>query len=317
MIGTDIELAAKFLNEGLTVGIPTETVYGLAANALNEDAVISIFKIKKRPFFDPLIIHVDSIQEAKKYVENFPEKALLLAEKFWPGPLTLLLQKNDKIPYLVTSGSDKVAVRVPNNPLTLSLLKQVSFPLAAPSANPFGYISPTRAEHVQEQLGNFVPYILDGGISDVGLESTIVDCTSDIMTVLRLGGLPVSEIETCLGEKLLVKISANSNPDAPGQLDKHYSPNTAFVLSDNLDKSIMKHKGRKIAILNFGQGHISPQIYALNLSETGSMDEAAHNLFHFMRQLDALKFDVIIAKKLPEYGLGMAINDRLTRASVK
>ncbi len=191
------------------------------------------------------------------------------------------------------------------------------FPLAAPSANPFGYISPTKATHVQDQLGKSVPYILDGGPSNIGLESTIVDCTEDTPIVLRLGGLAVSSIEACLGEKLLVKISANSNPEAPGQLDKHYAPSTPFVLSDNLDKSILKHKGRKIAVLNFGPGTLSLDIFQMNLSEKASLDEAAHHLFHYMRQLDAGKFDIIIARKLPDEGLGMAINDRLRRASVR
>jgi L-threonylcarbamoyladenylate synthase len=317
MIGTDITLAAKYLSEGMTVGIPTETVYGLAANALDEDAVLSVFKIKNRPFFDPLIVHVSSIESVRKFTEEFPEKAMKLAQKFWPGPLTLLLKKNDKIPYIITSGSDKVAIRIPDNPLTLALLNQLPFPLAAPSANPFGYISPTRAEHVQDQLGKSVPYILDGGVSGVGLESTIIDCTSEHLTVLRLGGLSVLAIEECLGEKLLVNIAANSNPEAPGQLDKHYAPDTKFVLSDNIDKTILKNKGRKIAALIFGQVKVPESIYHLNLSEKASIDEAAHNLFHYMRQLDALKFDIIVAMKLPETGLGMAINDRLARASVK
>ena len=317
MTGTDVELAARYLEQGQIVGIPTETVYGLAGNALNEDAVLSIFKIKNRPFFDPLIIHVDSLESAKKYVLEFPSKAMKLAKQFWPGPLTLLLHKNDKIPFLVTSGSEKVAVRVPDNPFTLALLKHVDFPLAAPSANPFGYISPTSAEHVEKQLGKSIPYILDGGPCQVGLESTIVDCTLESPVILRLGGLPVSAIESALKEKLLVRISANSNPDSPGQLDKHYAPNTLFVLSENLNKTIVKHKGRKIAVLNFGQNKIESQVFELNLSETGSLDEAAHNLFDYMRRLDNGKFDIIIAKKLPEEGLGLAINDRLRRASVR
>ncbi len=317
MTGTDVELAARYLEQGQIVGIPTETVYGLAGNALNEDAVLSIFKIKNRPFFDPLIIHVDSLESAKKYVLEFPSKAMKLAKQFWPGPLTLLLHKNDKIPFLVTSGSEKVAVRVPDNPFTLALLKHVDFPLAAPSANPFGYISPTSAEHVEKQLGKSIPYILDGGPCQVGLESTIVDCTLESPVILRLGGLPVSAIESALKEKLLVRISANSNPDSPGQLDKHYAPNTLFVLSENLNKTLIKHKGRKIAVLNFGQNKIESQVFELNLSETGSLDEAAHNLFDYMRRLDNGKFDIIIAKKLPEEGLGLAINDRLRRASVR
>lgn len=315
MIGTDIGLAAAFLRQGKTVGIPTETVYGLAANALDEDAVVSIFKIKERPFFDPLIVHVASIEDARKHVKSFPEKALQLASRFWPGPLTLLLEKNDNIPFLVTSGSSKVAIRIPNHPLTLALLNQLEFPLAAPSANPFGYISPTRASHVEDQLGPKIPYILDGGSSHVGLESTIVDCTGESYSVARLGGLHLKDIEECLGEKLLVQISSNSNPSAPGQLDKHYAPSTKFTLSNNIDKMISDNKSKRIAILSFGVAKYPPDIFQMNLSETASLDEAARNLFHYMRSLDDMKFDLILAQKLPDEGLGLAINDRLGRAS--
>lgn len=315
MIGTDVGLAAAFLRQGKTVGIPTETVYGLAANALDEDAIVSIFKIKERPFFDPLIVHVASIDDAQKYVKSFPEKAFKLASRFWPGPLTLLLEKNDRIPFLVTSGSAKVAIRIPNHPLTLELLKQLEFPLAAPSANPFGYISPTRASHVEDQLGLKIPYILDGGSSQVGLESTIVDCTGETYSVARLGGLHLREIEECLDEKVLVQISSNSNPSAPGQLDKHYAPSTKFVLSDNIDQSIRDNQNQRIAIMSFGKTKYPPDIFQMNLSETADIDEAARNLFHYMRNLDDMKFDLILAQKLPEEGLGLAINDRLGRAS--
>jgi L-threonylcarbamoyladenylate synthase len=159
MIGTDIRIAAERLNAGETVGIPTETVYGLAANALNEDAVVSIFRIKNRPFFDPLILHVRDIAQAETLVKHFPEKARRLAEAFWPGPLTLLLPKNDIVPDIITSGSELVALRVPSHSMTLDLLSQINFPLAAPSANPFGYVSPTNAEHVKKQLGNKIDYI--------------------------------------------------------------------------------------------------------------------------------------------------------------
>lgn len=316
MIGTDIGLAAAFLRQGKTVAIPTETVYGLAANALDEDAVVSIFKIKERPFFDPLIVHMASIEEAQRYVKSFPEKAMRLASQFWPGPLTLLLEKNDEIPFLVTSGSSKVAIRVPNHPLTLALLREIEFPLAAPSANPFGYISPTRASHVEDQLGPKIPYILDGGNSHVGLESTIVDCTGETYSMARLGGLHLKDIEKCLGEKLLVQISSNSNPNAPGQLDKHYAPSTTFILSDNIDKLLNDNKAARIAILSFGSAGYPRDIFQMNLSESGNLDEAARNLFHYMRNLDDMKFDLILAQKLPEEGLGLAINDRLGRASV-
>lgn len=317
MIGTDITVAVQYLNQGLTVGIPTETVYGLAANALNEDAVISIFKIKNRPFFDPLIIHVPDIEHARKYVKEIPEKAERLAMEFWPGPLTLLLKKNDRVPDIVTSGSDLVAIRVPKHPITLELLRQIDFPLAAPSANPFGYISPTNAEHVENQLGEKVSYILDGGSSDVGLESTIVNCTTDSIQISRLGGLSIEAIENCLKEKVSFSLNKNSNPLTPGQLDKHYSPVTSFILTDDYDKAILENRHKKIVVLSFGEVDIPEDIYQLNLSKVGDFDEAARNLFHYLRLLDNIKPDLIISKKLQEIGLGKAINDRLTRASQK
>ncbi len=181
MIGTDLHLAIKLLTEGKLVGIPTETVYGLAANALNADAVLNIFEAKKRPVFDPLILHVPSVDVARLHVTRFPEKALQLANAFWPGPLTMVLPRKHHIPDIVCSGLETVAVRMPNHPLTLELLSQLSFPLAAPSANPFGYISPTTAKHVDEQLGNQISYTLDGGPCQVGIESTIIDFSGKLL----------------------------------------------------------------------------------------------------------------------------------------
>lgn len=315
MIGRDFLLAADFLRKGQCVGIPTETVYGLAANALNEEAVVSIFKIKNRPFFDPLIIHVKDLESARKYVKSFPEQAERLAKRFWPGPLTMLLPKRDLVPDLVTSGSELVAIRVPNHPLTLSLLNELDFPLAAPSANPFGYISPTQAKHVENQLGDKVSYILDGGSSEVGIESTIVNCSGDHVTVARLGGLSIDELEASLGYRPELNISINSNPLAPGQLDRHYAPNVQFELSEDMETSILMHRHEKMALLTFGDQKFDESIYQLNLSKSENLEEAARNLFHYMRLLDAYTPEVIIAQKLPSYGLGLAINDRLVRAS--
>jgi L-threonylcarbamoyladenylate synthase len=187
-VGVDIERAAAFLRKGQLVAIPTETVYGLAGNALDLKSVSSIFETKNRPSFDPLILHVASLEQVSPFVSEFPEKLKCLAEAFWPGPLTVLLPRKASVPDLVTSGLDRVAVRVPNHPLTLALLAQLDFPLAAPSANPFGYISPTQAAHVAAQLGSQVPYILDGGACAVGLESTIVGMEVEQVVIYRLGG---------------------------------------------------------------------------------------------------------------------------------
>jgi L-threonylcarbamoyladenylate synthase len=317
MIGGELDLAVKLLKEGQVIGIPTETVYGLAANALNEKSVVSIFEIKNRPFFDPLILHFSDIESIRKYVIDFNSQALKLAEAFWPGPLTILLKKNNLVPDIVTSGSDLVAVRIPNHPLTLSLLGKLDFPLAAPSANPFGYISPTKAEHVENQLGQLVPYILNGGDCSIGLESTIVDCSEEILTIKRLGGLSVSEIEECLGKPVKIEISSGSNPSAPGQLDKHYAPKTPFVLIEDVENTLIKLKNKKIAYLGFGDIKIPEHVYTLNLSLSSNLNEAAQNLFHFMRLLDNIGFDCILVQNVPEIGLGKAINDRIKRAAAE
>ena len=227
------------------------------------------------------------------------------------------MPKNDKIPDLVTSGSDLVAIRIPSHPITLSLLQILDFPLAAPSANPFGYISPTRAEHVIEQLGNKVSYVLDGGESTIGLESTIIACIDDEIKVFRLGGLSLKHIEECVGKPLIMEIKSGSNPNAPGQLDKHYSPTTPFIVTEDLEKTLLENRHKKIAVLGFGEIKVPEDIYTLNLSKIGDIDEAAKNLFHYMRLLDTIEKELIIGIKVPEFGLGAAINDRLSRASFK
>ena len=316
MIGQDLLFAQRFLENGEIVAIPTETVYGLAGNACDENAVLKIFEIKNRPHFDPLIVHFGNREQLKNYVLEIPEKAKLLMDLFWPGPLTVLLYKNDKIPLLVTSGSDKVALRIPNHPLTLQLLNQLNFPLAAPSANPFGYISPTKATHVEKQLGDKIPYIIDGGSCEVGLESTIIDCTVQPFRILRLGGLSIETIEQGINEKVEYHLTQNSNPAAPGQLDKHYSPRTPFRLVDDFNQVINEKQPIAAAFLTFGYAQVNDFPF-INLSPQGDINEAAKHLFDAMRTLDEQKHDVIYAKLLPETGLGKAINDRLRRAAAK
>lgn len=317
-IGKDIEKAASLLSSGKLVAIPTETVYGLAGNALDENAVLAIFKTKKRPSFDPLIIHFGNIEKVKEYVREIPEELALLAEKFWPGPLTLLLPKKEVISDLVTSGLDTVGVRVPRHHLTRDLLQSLDFPLAAPSANPFGYISPTAAIHVQDQLGKKVPYILDGGTCEVGLESTIVGMEQGQVIIYRLGGISVSNIESIVG-KVLILPQSSSNPKSPGMLKSHYAPRKPMVLG-NLDELMIKHreKGTVFAVLTFSRP--IPEVSAdlqFVLSPDGDFDEAARNLFLAMRALDNSKAEIILAEELPEINLGKAINDRLRRASAK
>lgn len=310
--GNDINLAKEILIKGELVAIPTETVYGLAGNALNEKAVLSIFEVKNRPAFDPLIIHTDSVEKAMQYVSDFPEKARKLAGQFWPGPLTLLLPKKALIPDLVTSGLDNVAVRIPNHPLLLDLLSRLDFPLAAPSANPFGYISPTNAAHVNAQLGEKIPYILDGGESNVGIESTIVGFEAYETIIYRLGGLSVEDIEGVIGKVTLMP-NSSSNPKAPGMLKSHYAPRKPFYLEN---EPILNPENENTGYLLFD--HYLEGISYDNqrvLSFTGNMQEAAHNLFAYLRELDALPIGQIIAERVPMHGLGLAINDRLQRAA--
>ncbi|WP_297335747.1 L-threonylcarbamoyladenylate synthase [Algoriphagus sp.] len=315
-IGQDIIKAKQLLELGELVAIPTETVYGLAANALNPDAVASIFETKKRPAFDPLIIHTDSCSRVTDFVSEFPDSLKILAEAFWPGPLTLLLPRKSCIPDLVTSGLDRVAVRVPNHPLTQSLLASLDFPLAAPSANPFGYISPTAAAHVQKQLGDQIPYILDGGLCQVGLESTIVGLENEKVTVYRLGGLELSQLESLVGE-VQVKTHSSSNPAAPGLLESHYAPRKRLILGD-LDQLVSHYNqnGNDFAVLSFQTNFKEvPTNRQIQLSESGNLREAAQKLFAAMRELDELEVEFILSERLPEEGLGRAINDRLQRAS--
>lgn len=310
--GVDIAKAATFLNAGYPVGMPTETVYGLAANALSEDAVLKIFSVKNRPHFDPLIVHVHSREEIAKYTDEFPEWAQKLADAFMPGPVTLLLRKKSIVPDLVTSGLDKVAIRIPNHPVALALLQQVSFPLAAPSANPFGYISPTTAQHVYDQLQGKIPYILDGGPTNVGVESTIVGYENDGPVVFRLGGLAIEQMENVIG-KVSVQLNQSSNPQSPGMLKSHYAPRKKLTIIEPGQLPITGTNTGVIAFDTYLPG-IDRDKQVL-LSATGNIDEAAKNLFAAMRTLDASNVDEIVAVKFPDTGLGRAINDRLKRAS--
>ena len=316
MIGTDLSKAAAFLKEGQLVAIPTETVYGLAANALQEAAVIRIFEVKNRPRFDPLIVHVANIKDIEAYASELPQDARRLAEAFMPGPLTLLLPKKSIIPDIVTSGSVWCAFRIPAHPMTRELLDLLDFPLAAPSANPFGYISPTTAAHVAHQLGDKIPYILDGGPCAIGVESTIVGFDAERPIVYRKGGLSVEAIEEVVGE-VEIRAHSNSNPLAPGMLKSHYAPRIPMVIG-NLEAMRIKYEGQKIAVLAFQQGlEGAPADAQIILSPSGDLAEAARNLFAGMRYLDALDADIILAELLPEFGLGRAVNDRLRRAAAE
>lgn len=314
MIGASIQKAVTLLQMEKIVAIPTETVYGLAGNAYSPKAVSAIFEAKNRPSFDPLIVHVADSSRIAEVSREIPAALQPIIDQFMPGPLTVLLPKNEKISDLVTAGSDLVAVRIPANQLTQKLLQSIDFPLTAPSANPFGYISPTQAEHVEAQLGDKIPYILDGGACEVGVESTIVGMEAGQITIFRKGGTPIEDIEQVVGP-VKVRAHSSSNPEAPGMLKSHYAPKVPFQVGE-IKALMSKHVGKKIGILSFTE--IYPDIPAAHqrqLSLNSNLREAAQHLFAAMRYLDGQELDIILAEWMPEEGLGRAINDRLKRAS--
>jgi len=313
-IGKDISKAASLLKQGKLVAIPTETVYGLAANALDVDAVTKIFIAKNRPYFDPLIVHVCNANAVEEYAEKIPEKAFELMNRFWPGPLTLLLPRKNIVPDLVTAGLSRVGLRCPDHPMTLELLKSIPFPLAAPSANPFGYVSPTTPKHVNDQLGNEIEYILDGGECNVGIESTIVGFKEDGPVIYRLGGLRVEDIELVTGHVRVNTVSV-SNPQAPGQLQSHYAPRKQVLIGD-IQELAKENKSKSMAVLSFRKLNLPQMIKKeIVLSPSGNLNEAAQKLFSALRDLDAIDIDIILTELVPDTGLGRAINDRLRRAA--
>lgn len=302
-----ITRAAAILQGGGLVAFPTETVYGLGADAGNDCAVAGIFAAKNRPSFNPLIVHVSSLEAAER-IAVFSNKARDLAQAFWPGALTLVLPLKPEagIAPLVSAGLDSIAIRVPAHPLAQQLLKACGRPLAAPSANPSGRVSPTCAAHVMDGLAGRIDAVLDGGNCDVGVESTIVGLTGDAR-LLRPGGIPVEAIEACLGQPLDMTVPASDTPNAPGQLASHYAPGAGVRLNVTApDASELW--------LGFGPGC---EAAVRNLSPSGDLTEAAASLFGLLRELDDLadRGQGIAVAPIPDHGLGRAINDRLRRAA--
>lgn len=313
-IGNDINQAIHYLNNNDVVAIPTETVYGLAANALEANAVIKIFEAKNRPFFNPLIVHVANVEQIKNYA-YIDETSLLLAQHFMPGALTLLLPKKNIVPDVVTAGSSKVAIRIPNHTLTLQLLQQIKFPLAAPSANVFGYVSPVTAQHVLQGLQGKIPYIVDGGKCNVGVESTIVEVVDNSIIIHRVGGVAIEEIEK-ISNKKIEFINSEHKPQTSGQLKSHYATTTPLI-QGNVQELYLQYATQKVAIISFTtQYPFVAKEHQYILSLHNDLNEAAQNLFTTMRWLDENKYDVILAEIFPNKGLGKAINDRLQRAQV-
>jgi L-threonylcarbamoyladenylate synthase len=294
----------RLIGAGRLVAFPTETVYGLGADATDDRAVAAIFEAKGRPTLNPLIIHVLDQQAAERMV-RFDERARTLAGRFWPGPLTLVLPRQVDCPVslLAGAGLDTLAVRVPNHPIARALLKATGRPLAAPSANRSGAISPTHAEHVAASLGAAIDLIIDGGPCLLGIESTIVDLSGDLPILLRPGGIAVEDIETLIGT--LASPDQNAAPRAPGMLARHYAPSRPLRLD-----AVKAGSGE--VLLGFGPAAPGG---ALNLSPTGNLREAAANLFAMLHQLDRSEIGAIAVMAIPEQGLGRAINDRLRRAA--
>lgn len=313
-IGENLLKAATLLESDELVAIPTETVYGLAANALSETAVVKIFEAKNRPNFNPLIVHVVNVAAINDYAEIDPI-SLQLAVAFMPGPFTLLLPKKSIIPDIVTAGSSKVAIRVPNQIMTTKLLMLLKFPLAAPSANPSGYVSPTTALHVQEGLKNKVAYILDGGQCEVGVESTIVEVSDGKIILHRTGAVTAEQMEQLTGLKVVAAESSEKLSTA-GQMLSHYATKTPLYRGD-IAKMIKENQDKNVAVISFKKLYDGLKTgHQYVLSPKGDLNEAAKHLFSVMRCIDEFQFDLIITELFPDKGLGRAINDRLGRAQV-
>jgi L-threonylcarbamoyladenylate synthase len=300
-----IATAAEFLRAGDLVSFPTETVYGLGADATNDHAVAAIYAAKDRPHFNPLIVHVADKADAQRIVDFNPD-ADRLAEAFWPGALTLVLPrtKDCAVSLLVSAGLDTVAIRVPNHPTAQHLLHAVDLPIAAPSANPSGQISPTTAAHVMDGLNGRIAAVLDGGSCTVGIESTVVDMSGPIPVLLRPGGISFEDLAKVI-PSLETTSSSPDAPKSPGMMERHYAPNTPLRLN-----AITAENGE--ALLGFGP---EAQANSLNLSPSANLTEAAANLFAMMRELDEKGLKGIAVMPIPKTGLGEAINDRLQRAA--
>jgi L-threonylcarbamoyladenylate synthase len=322
--------AIKLLRDGEVVALPTETVYGLAADALNPDAVAKIFEAKERPRFDPLIVHLPNRETLDQIAIVESQLARELMEKFWPGPLTIIFPKRKIFPDIVTSGLETVAVRMSTHPVFSEVVSVLNRPLAAPSANRFGRISPTTAQHVFDELSGRIPLIVDGGATEHGIESTIVQVTDRTIEVLRRGPI-TDEMLRPSGE--VREQSSTATISAPGQLPTHYAPRTKLMILESLQNFSVPPK-RRVGALSFrpvagvdDPGLPRPTTAATNasadfaamrhLSERGDLREAAANFFRMLRELDAENLDLIVAERVPEQGIGAAINDRLARASTR
>lgn len=317
MITNDLnQVKAALVNDDI-IALPTETVYGLAANIYSRSAIEKVYKLKMRPANNPLIVHISKPSILNEVAKNIPSKALELANVFWPGPLTLILEKNDQIPDRITAGKKTVAVRIPNHPIALKLLNSLNFPLAAPSANPSGSISPTSAEHVSLYFKKELNFILDGGSCLHGLESTIIGFENNNPILYRLGAITIEKIEEIIGP-IKVKNQNDSDPSSPGMLSKHYSPKTQIQIIENICDAVKQNKTKKIGVLSLEKkSRLDSQIYQEVLSPSGNIEEAAKNFYAALHRLDHMNLDLIVTSFFPDKGIGKTINDRLKRAVKK
>ncbi|MCL4107098.1 UNVERIFIED_CONTAM: hypothetical protein GTU68_039090 [Idotea baltica] len=316
-IGTDVAEAAKLIAAGGLVAFPTETVYGLGANALNVTAVANVFAAKGRPKFDPLIVHLQDATAAADFAAEWTTTAARLAEEFWPGPLSLVVPRNSVIPDLVTSGMESVALRVPEHPVAQQLLASTGLPIAAPSANLFGRVSPTTATHVAEQLGDHIDYILDGGPCRVGIESTVVSLLDQQPSVLRLGGVSLEDLSRMVGEIPVHSVGDEAAPQAPGQLLKHYAPRIPISIVSCAGEYRATSDEQAGLLVSQPTSDTSPFAMTEVLSPTGDLVECAAGFFAALRRMDASGIDRIVAVRFRDEGLGRALNDRLTRAAAR
>ena len=312
---TSVSEAARLLKAGEVVAIPTETVYGLAGNAFDPKALAKIFAAKERPTFDPLIVHIADIAQLTDIAKDIPDSAYRLAEAYWPGPMTIILPKKDCIPDLCTSALPSVAVRFPSHPIAQAIIKESGLPLAAPSANLFKHVSPTTAEHVAAQLADRIAGIVDGGPCSVGVESSIISLTGEKPTVLRPGAITPEMFAKVLGDVAIKESTSKPGQPmlAPGQCDTHYRPQVPLYYGEVPAGYTLPEHTVRIA---FGT-QPGPIPATVNLSATGDMVEATSKLYAFMHDLDKPEHDLILVDLIPNVGVGMALNDRLKRASVK
>lgn len=305
-----LKRAGSIIREGGLVVFPTETVYGLGANAFDKDAVSKIFDVKKRPRLDPLIVHIANLKDIKRLCLKVGEKVELLIRRYWPGPLTLVLQKSSAIPDIVTAGLENVAIRMPSHPIALRFIKEAGVPIAAPSANLFGHLSPTTTQDIQEEIKEEVDLIIDGGRCLIGVESTVLELETKPV-ILRPGGLPIEEIEQEIGKVTLLTLT--KRPRSPGQLSHHYSPRTPLKLLKNDRFDIPRNL--RVGLLALKQPREDVPFKRIEvLSKAGDLREATSNLFPCLHRLDRAGLDIIYAEPVPEIGLGIAIMDRLRKA---